>query len=310
MPPEIPPSAAPALNLWLSGPSAAITQLRGQIRRVAPYFRTALLIGERGCGEESAAHILHQLSPLGRRPFVGLTAAEAERIFSKSDPLEILAEKGMLYLPRPERLPHTAQMALLRLIRRRGAQAPRIVAFAERGLRPLVSASSFSSDLADCLGALRIVIPPLRERREDTPHLLAHIVEEIAVQTGVAPPQLAPDLLEMARKLSWPGNLTQLYSAAEGLLQQGGKFILDATDLESVLGAIPQATAYDRREVRMMRLDDVIQEHIRAVLFACNGNKLRTAEILGISRSTLYRMLDAAAQPASPARSDGLQMTG
>lgn len=308
--PETPPSAAPTPNLWLSGPSAAMTQLRGQIRRVAPYFRTALLIGERGCGEESAAHILHQLSPLGRRPFVSLTTTEAERIFSKADPLEILTEKGMLYLPRPERLPHTAQMALLRLIRRRGAQAPRIVAFAERGLRPLVSASGFSSDLADCLGALRVVIPPLRERREDTPHLLAHIVQGIAAQSGVPPPQLAPDLLDVARKLPWPGNLTQLYSAAEGLMQQGGKLILDATDLELVLGAIPQATAYDRREVRMMRLDDVIQEHVRAVLFACNGNKLRTAEILGISRSTLYRMLDAAAQPISPANSDGLQMTG
>ncbi len=314
--PETHPSAATP-HLWLSGPSPAMTQLRGQIRRVAPYFRTALLIGERGCGEEAAARILHQLSPLASRPFVSLTAAEAERLLSKSDPLEILAEKGMLYLPRPERLPHTAQIALLRLIRKRGAQAPRMVAFAERGLRPLVSASGFSSDLADCLGALRIVLPPLRERREDTPHLLAHILEGIAAQSGAACPQLAPDLLEAVRRLPWPGNLAQLYSVAGGLLEPGGRPVLHAADLEAVLSSIPQPAAYDRREVRMMRLDDLIQEHIRAVLFACNGNKLRTAEILGISRSTLYRMLDAPSQPHGSSKSIGsssdstsLQKTG
>lgn len=216
----------------------------------------------------------------------------------------------MLYLPRPERLPHAAQMVLLRLIRKRGAQAPRIVAFAERGLRPLVSASGFSPELADCLGALRIVIPPLRERREDAPHLLAHIVQGIAEQNGAAPPQLAPDLLDMVRRLPWPGNLSQLYSVAEGLLQQAGKSVLASADLESVLGAIPQAAGHDRREIRMMRLDDVIQEHIRAVLFACNGNKLRTAEILGISRSTLYRMLDSGAPSLSNPGSSDLKMTG
>lgn len=287
-----------------------MTQLRGQIRRVAPYFRTALLIGERGCGEEAAAHILHQLSPLARRPFVNLTATEAERIFSKPEPLELLAEKGMLYLPRPERLPHTVQMSLLRLLRKRGGQAPRIVAFAERGLRPLVSATGFSQELADSLGALRIVIPPLRERREDAPHLFAQILQGIAEQSGTPAPQLAPDLLDMIRKLPWPGNLTQIYSAAESLLQSGSKSTFAAADLELVLGNHPQSAAHDRREIRMMRLDDVIQEHIRAVLFACNGNKLRTAEILGISRSTLYRMLDSAAQAVDSPASSPLKMTG
>ena len=286
-----------------------MTQLRGQIRRVAPYFRTALLIGERGCGEESAAHILHQLSSLSHRPFVSLTPVDADLFFGANPEPDALATTGMFYIPRPERLSHLAQTALLRLIRKRGPQIPRIVAFAERGLRPLVSASSFSAELADCLGALRIAIPPLRDRREDIPHLLAHMLDSIAAESGTPSSQLASDLLDAARRLPWQGNLTQLYSAARGLMERVTTPVLHASDLEEVLGAIPQPTQYDRRKIRMMRLDDVIQEHIRAVLFACNGNKLRTAEVLGISRSTLYRMLDA--QSSAPSvDSANLQMTG
>jgi two-component system response regulator HydG len=217
----------------------------------------------------------------------------------------------MFYISRPERLSPTVQTALLRIMRKRGPQTPRIVAFAERGLRPLVGASGFSPELADCLGALRIAIPPLRDRREDIPQLLDHLLQSIAAPLGVPSPQLAPDLLDAARKLPWQGNLTQLYSVAKGLMERVTTPVLHASDLEAVLGAIPQPARYDRREIRMMRLDDVIQEHIRAVLFACSGNKLRTAEVLGISRSTLYRMLDAPAHPFVPSLdSASLQMTG
>ena len=288
-----------------------MTQLRGQIRRVAPYFRTTLLLGERGCGEEAVARTLHQLSPLCARPFIHLTAAEAHRLFGQAEESYPPATCGMFYLSRPERLSPTVQTALLRILRKRGPQSPRVVAFAERGLRPLVSASGFSQELADCLGALRIAIPPLRDRREDIPQLLDHLLQSIASPLGLPTPQLAPDLLEAARKLPWQGNLVQLYSAAKGLMEHVASPILHASDLEAVLGAIPQPSRYDRREIRMMRLDEVIQEHIRAVLFACSGNKLRTAEVLGISRSTLYRMLEAPAHPCvSSLDSASLQMTG
>jgi DNA-binding NtrC family response regulator len=288
-----------------------MTQLRAQIRRVAPYFRTALLVGEPGCGEESAARILHLLSPLNHRPFVNLAPVEAERLFGTNPELDTLATKGMFYLPRPERLSGPAQAALLRLIRKRGPQTPRIVAFSERGMRHLASARGFSPDLADCLGALRITIPPLRDRREDIPQLLAHILASIASKSGTPSPQLAPDLLDAARGLPWEGNLPQLFTAARGLMERATTPIRHASDLEAVLNAIPEPARYDRRAVRMMRLDDVIQEHIRAVLFACNGNKLRTAEVLGISRSTLYRMLEAPARPGDPSLdSTSLQMTG
>jgi DNA-binding NtrC family response regulator len=292
----------PTSTPWLDGSSPAITQLRGQIRRVAPYFRTALLIGEPGCGEEAAAHILHQLSPLSQRPFLDLASADAIALFANNHGEDALASVGMFYLSCPANVPPEIQTTLLRLLRRYGPQAPRIVAFVERSLRPLVSEGAFSAELADHLGALRIVIPPLRDRREDIPQLLTHVLHSIAAKTGARLPELAPDLTDAAQRMPWRGNLFQLYSAAEGLMERATHLILHAPDLDAVLGAISPATSPHTREIRMIRLDNVIQEHVRAVLFACNGNKLRSAEVLGISRSTLYRMLDLPSPPCSPPR--------
>lgn len=302
-------SLSPAL--WLSGSSAVITQLRSQIHRIAPHFRTALLTGERGCGEVAAAHILHQLSPRSQYPFVELTPTSAEVRFEAQRRTASVSSEGMFYLPRPELLSPDGQAALLRILRERGSQAPRIVAFAERGLRPLVATNGFSLELADSLGALRISLPSLRERSEDIPELLTQLVKEFASTSGRTPPQLAPDLLDAARDLPWPGNFLQMQIAVEGLIEHTDQPVLHSSHLESVLVAVPPAPPVDRTEIRMTSLDNVIQEHIRAVLSACNGNKLRTADILGISRSTLYRMLEAQTAPAPPPQSlEKLQMQG
>jgi DNA-binding NtrC family response regulator len=291
------PAAAQALALdpadWLAGSSAAITQLRGQIRRIAPYFRTAMLTGEPGCGELAAARMLHQLSSRCREAFLEIGPAEAEALLGAEDSFSAVAGYGTLYVRQPERLSRTAQRTLLRLMRERGAQAPRIVAFAERGLRPLVGAGGFSPELADALGAIRIALPPLRERREDVPDLLTHMLRHTATRLGVIPPEVGGDLLEAAMRSVWAGNLPQLQKAVGGLMERAGGAVLHAADLEAVMGAIPSAVQRERRDVRMVSLETVVHDHIRAVLFACNGNKLRTAEVLGISRSTLYRMLDA-----------------
>ncbi len=274
-----------------------MSRLHGQMRYVAPYFRTALLTGERDCGEEAVARALHRLSPLAHRPFLELTPAQSELHFDQKNPRNLSAIEGMIYLPRPELLPSFSQRCLLRLLREHGAQAPRVVAFAENGIRSLVGTGTLLPELADSLAALRIALPPLRERSEDVPTLLGALIQQRSEQQGLQPPHLSDGLLDAATRELWPGNFAQLNAVALALLERNQGSPLQPIDLDAVLRDIPTSPVRERRSARMVTLDQVIQEHIQAVLLACKGNKLRAAEVLGISRSTLYRMLGSNSLP-------------
>jgi len=288
----------------LAGTSVAATQMRSMIRRVAPHFRTAVLLGEEGCGGEQVARALHLLSPAKALPFVALDAAEAERRFARAEtaPTPERAE-GLIYLPEVARLSRAAQSGLLTMLH--GASAwqhqpaqggigrgmVRVVAFAGRGLRPVVSAGSFHSELAGVLETLRLAIPSIRERADDVPQLLAQVVQSVAEELCQQPAELGDDLLEAAKRFEWPGNLNQMRAVMRRLLERGTGDTLHAEDLTEALEAVAQMQPVAAGP-RLVRLEQVVQEHIRSVLIACNGNKLRAAEVLGISRSTLYRMLE------------------
>jgi DNA-binding NtrC family response regulator len=276
----------------LLGPSLAMSNLWARLQRVAPYFRTALLTGESGSGQQAVARALHELSPLRERGFAVITAADAESKLAQDTGLKASAALGMLYLPEPDRLSQAAQVGLMRLLRERGSNAPRLVTFAERGLRSLISACAFSSELANSLGALQIEVPPLRQRTEDIPLLVGHLLRRQAESLSLRPPALADDFFDAAASLPWPGNLDQMQAALRWMLEHSGS-VLHGADLHAALTALAQTTSTAPAEPRLVRLDQIVREQVHAVLMACNGNKLRAAEILGISRSTLYRMLGA-----------------
>jgi len=117
-------------------------------------------------------------------------------------------------------------------------------------------------------------------------------------------PKLTQTFLDAARQHTWPGNLGEMRAIVEHLLLHANDLPLDAEAFAAAVDSVPSGPPADRRAVRLIRIDQLIQEHVRAVLLACNGNKLRAAEVLGISRSTLYRMLD------NPAAFTQLPMAG
>jgi len=266
-------------------------RLWSQIRRVAPHFRTALLSGEDGTGAECVARVLHEGSRFREMPLVPLSAEVAEARLVGAEAMA--GAQRVVYLEETERLSRSAQSALLRLVRVRGPRAACVIARTRVDLKALASAGSFSGELASALGALRIMLPSLRERREDIATLLQGVMMRQAEELQRAVPRLGEDFLVAAEEFGWPGNLVQMEAVVRWLLGNRAEEELRRSDFEAACGGYKVAPGGAAQAVRMIRLEQLVQEHTQAVLLACHGNKLRAAEVLGISRSTLYRMLDA-----------------
>ncbi len=279
-------------SFCLNGPSPAVAKLWSQLQRVAPYFRTALLTGEPGTGAEFAARALHDQSPFREKPLKLLAAGAAEIYFAPGGACT-RNPNGAMFVEEVERLSRPAQAGLLQLLRTRVPRAVCVIAFARNDLRARVSAGSFSGELAAALGGLRIGLPPLRERREDIPALLTGIASRTAARLSRAEPLLGPDFMEAACAFGWPRNLDQMGEMMAWLLRHRTANRLSRDDFAAACESDQPHLPSAPKPVRMVKLEEMMQEHVRAVLLACEGNKLRAAEILGISRSTLYRMLDA-----------------
>jgi len=303
---------APDRSDWaLLGESVAVRRLRSQIQRIAPYFRTALIRGEAGSGKQAVARAIHALSPGGKGQFVVADAVGLADVVDcgepcgRSSPLAAAglesARGGTVYLKRVGVLSFRQQAALFRFVRgceeRRGAAfATRILASSDRDLRTLAAIGQFRQDLCARLSAVELQVPPLRQRMDDIPVLAELLLRRLADETVQSVKVLAELTLAQLRERRWPENLRELervVTQAAALTENGSiepRHLLTLVEGESAKpGAAPP--------VRLERLHDVIERHVLEVLTRCGGNKLRAAELLGISRSTLYRMLGA--KPAS-----------
>lgn len=300
----------------LLGDSVAIRRLRSQIQRIAPHFRSALIRGEVGTGKQFVANAIHALSPGAEGPFIVSDAAAlaesvagGDRASTPNTPaagsLLESAQGGTLYLKGVGKLTPTLQAALLRFLRaceerraapiqssRSGLRRPdiRILASSDRDLRTLASVGQFRQDLHARLSVVEILVPPLRQRTEDFPVVSAWLLRKIADCNGQGPKMLAENTLAQLQARLWSNNFREL----ERVLQQAAALAEGAViEPRHLLVLVPPAGDTPAATARIERLHEVIQQHVLDVLTRCGGNKLRTAELLGISRSTLYRMLDA-----------------
>jgi DNA-binding NtrC family response regulator len=286
-------------------------RLRQQVRRIGPHFRTVLVCGEAGTGKELVARALHRISPAAEEPFVVRHAAAIEDALAESELSARAVDDGRLmkrpvrktlFLDRISDMPLEAQGRLLRvLMQHEQAQsrihAPqrmelRIIASTEEDLKILVSTGRFSQELYQRLATVDITLPPLRERMEDLPELARYFLERFAALYGRGVRAIADEGMEQMQRHPWPGNVSELESVLRSSVLRSEGEVLKPHHL-------PSFPARNRPEQpiaevnKSVRLQDVIEQHVLRVLKDCGGNKLRAAEMLGISRSTLYRMLDA-----------------
>ena len=300
--PGPPASSVPGLEDSTPPPfvcvSSTLRRLLLQIEIAAPRLHLAALEGEPGTGKHLLAQTIHHQSSLAAQPFRRRDAREW--LANEASPSSL---SGTLYLDRVDLLASTGQGLLLNLIKVLQSETPAqrflLLVSAHSTLRQLAGEGLFLPDLAFRLTAVRFAIPPLREHREDIAPITQALIDRICRRYQQPTAVLAPGTLPHLLQHPWPGNVRELASALESAILDSTTGIIRPSDL--ALAHPPPHTAaasssLDDRSTppRDLTLDAAIRSHIHLVLELNRGNKLRAARQLGISRSTLYRLLAGA----------------
>jgi transcriptional regulator with PAS, ATPase and Fis domain len=300
------------------GESRAIRSLAGVAERVAKRGSSVLLLGETGTGKGVLAAWLHRHSRRAAEPFVDLNCAGlsaeflASELFghergsftgaltSKPGLLEI-ADQGTVLLDEIGDLDGSLQPKLLKVIEEKrfrrlgGVQDRRIdvclIAATHRNLPQMVREERFRADLYFRISTFPLVLPALRDRREDIPLLVASLLATLAVEKRGHPLALTPAAERALQRYPWPGNIRELRNVLERAVLHCPGDVIDAADLAFDAALGPSAAAETLETGAQMTLEDLARRHIRQVLAASGGDVARAAQILGIPKSSLYQKI-------------------
>jgi two-component system nitrogen regulation response regulator NtrX len=308
------------------GASPSMGKVRELIARVAPTDARVLVTGESGTGKELVASAIHFGSPRRDRPFVRVNCAAIPRDLVESEMFGHekgaftgatdrrigrfeLAHTGTLFLDEVGDLGAEAQAKLLRAIEAReiervGGGKPirvdvRIVSATNRDLTRAVADGTFREDLLFRLNVIPIPIPPLRERPDDIPSLVAHFSALHRARTGRRPPQWSAGPLSLLAQYRWPGNVRELANIVERLAILHAGADVDEADVRAVLpmenaARVAEAPLPDP-SLRGESLTDALDGHERTLivraLSAAGGNVAEASRRLKTDRANLYRRM-------------------
>ncbi len=299
------------------GASKAFTAMMDELDRAAQSASSVLITGESGTGKELVARRLHQASPLRDKPFVAVDCASLSDELMHSElfghekgaftgalerkhGLFEVADGGTLCLDEVAEVTPRVQARLLRVLessafRRIGGTREiqvrvRVLSATNRQLDAAVRAGTFREDLYYRLAALRIRVPPLRERRDDIPLLVEHFLARWAKARGAAP-ELDGDALRALCEYDWPGNIRELIAVVERLVIFRGARRIARADVAEVLQGSPAARP-PPPPGEDLTLAELERRRIEEVMRRCNGHRAEAARVLGLSERTLYRKLE------------------
>jgi formate hydrogenlyase transcriptional activator len=292
------------------GESKLLKRVLKQIETVAPTDSTVLILGETGTGKERLARAVHDLSPRRDRAFVRVNCAsvpagllESELFghekgaFTGAISQRIgrfeLAHQGTLFLDEVGEIPLELQSKLLRVLQEKQFERVgssrtltsdvRIVAATNRDLTKLMATGQFRSDLFYRLSVFPVLVPPLRDRREDIPLLVHYFLSKFAKRLGRRVDIVSPETMEAFCRYPWPGNVRELEHVIERavILSPGPELQISLVELAQPDAVVPKAVA---------TLEDIEREHILRVLRETRGKiggPGGAAERLGMNRTTL-----------------------
>ncbi|HKC62323.1 MAG TPA: sigma-54 dependent transcriptional regulator [Pyrinomonadaceae bacterium] len=310
----------------LVGRSHAMLEIYKTIARISDSRAAVLITGESGTGKELIARAIHTHSKRANAPFVAIncgalteTLLESElfghmkgsftgAIANKRGIFEEAGE-GTVFLDEISETSPALQVKLLRVLQEREVMpvgssstikvAARIIAASNSNLENLSESGAFRRDLLYRLNVIHIHVPPLRDRRDDIPLLVAHLVRKHTPE-GQAAPVVDDRVLRVLKSYSWPGNVRELENVIERAIafQQGGRITLEnlpskVCDYETERKrAVPQPDDLNSYFTGLPTIDEVERRYLQHVLEVTGGNRTLAAKILGINRRTLYRMAE------------------
>lgn len=276
------------------GTSEAISDLKRKARTAARTQAVVLLTGEKGTGKNAFAESIHQLSPIASKPFTIIHCTvqgpkKVEEQLFGMDGILTSGKQSTLYLQDVDALSMTIQMKLLDFLK----QAPedfaiQLIISSTQDLHELAERDAFSSELYAQLNPLQLSIPALRHRKEDIPYLLSHYMQEICFSHKIPEKSFTTSAISCLMNYQWKGNIEELIDVLEDLVSVVDSVSIDVTDLPKTI--LDEQNIHTLETVREKQ-DEEEKKIIVDLLEKTEGNKSKTAELLGIHRTTLYKKL-------------------
>lgn len=299
------------------GQSESMTKVYQMVEKVAPRDATVLIRGESGTGKELIAQAIHQKSHRAEEPFIGVNcAALAETLleselfghekgsFTGADRQKLgrfeLASGGTIFLDEVGDISPAIQVKLLRVLQtkeimRVGGEKSinvnvRTIAATNRNLEELMKSETFRNDLYYRLNVFPIYLPPLRERKEDIPDLIAHFLQKNKQPDD----KIEPKAITALMNYNWPGNIRELENIIERMIIMAGENQIAPDLLPPQIQGVstPDSSVSFEIPEEGLSIDQVEIDLINNALKKAGGNKSKAAKLLGITRRKLYSMME------------------
>ncbi len=293
------------------------------IQKLAPTQATVLLLGDSGTGKERLARALHGLSDRASKPMVAINCAAIPETLLESELFGYergaftgavkrtlgkieTADGGTLFLDEIGDMPLSLQSKLLRFLQDRAIERiggremiqvdVRIVAATNRDLKTAIAEKSFREDLFYRISEVAVAIPPLRERGSDAVLIANFLLQQACKRNGKPPLKLSPDAIAAIERHPWPGNVRELENRinAAAIMAEGKRVTAEDLNLQAA-AAGSDAEILPLREVRQRAETAAVQR----ALAITGGNVSKAAELLGITRPTLYDLMERTSTPGA-----------